>query len=54
MKDSVIRLIYKKRGDIKNLKNWWPISLLKVDYKFISKVLTLCLAKVLESIVNPA
>ena len=53
MKGSVTRLIYKKRGDIKNLKNWRPISLLNVDYKIISKVLTLCLSKVLESIVNP-
>ena len=28
MKGSVTRLIYKKRGDIKSLKNWRPISLL--------------------------
>ena len=53
MKGSVTRLIYKKRGDIKNLKNWRPISLLNVDYKIISKVLTLRLSKVLEYIVNP-
>ena len=33
MKGSVTRLIFKKRGDIKHLKNWRPISLLNVDYK---------------------
>ena len=49
----VTRRIYKKRSDIKNLKNWRPISLLNVDYKIILKVLTSRLAKVLESIVNP-
>ena len=31
MKGSVTRLIHKKRGDIKSLKNWRPISLLNVD-----------------------
>ena len=53
MKGSVTRLIYKKRGDIKNLKNWRPISLLNADYKIISKALTSSLAKVLEFIVTP-
>ena len=53
MKGSVTRLIHKKRGDIKNLKNWRPMSLLNFDYKIISKVLTSRLAKVLEFIVNP-
>ena len=41
------------RRNLKNLKNWRPIPLLNVDYKVISKVLTLHLAQVLESIVNP-
>ena len=52
MKGSVTRLIYKRRGDIKSLKDWRPISLLNVDYKIISKVLTSRLAEVLEFIVN--
>ena len=36
MKGSVTRLIYKKRGDIKNLKNWRPISLLNVCLLYTS------------------
>ena len=28
---SVTRLLFKKRGDVKDLKNWHPISLLNVD-----------------------
>ena len=52
MKTSNTRVIFKK-GDRKNLKNWRPISLLNVDYKICSKVLSLRLSKVLEFIVDP-
>lgn len=53
MKLSITRLIFKKRGNIKDLKNWRPISLLNVDYKICSKAITLRLAKVLDSIIDP-
>ena len=53
MKGMVTRLIYKKRGDIKNLKDWRPISLLNVDYKIVSKVITLHLSRVLHGIIDP-
>ena len=53
MKGSVTRLIYKKRGDIKHLKNWRPISLLNVDYKIISKAITTRLSSVMHHIVSP-
>ena len=52
MKGSVTRLIFKKRGDVKHLKNWRPISLLNVDYKIISKAITFRLSKVLEHIIH--
>ena len=52
MKGSVTRLIFKKRGDRKSLKNWRPISLLNVDYKIISKLITSRLANVIEFIVH--
>ena len=51
MKTSNTRVIFKK-GDRKNLKNWQPISLLSVDYKICSKVLSLRPSKVLEFIVD--
>ena len=52
MKGSVTRLIFKKHSDRKSLKNWRPISLLNVDYKIISKVITSRLANVIEFIVH--
>lgn len=53
MKTSMTRLIFKKRGNTKDLKNWRPISLLNVDYKICSKAITLRLSKVLHVIVDP-
>ena len=53
MKASMTKLIFKKRGVIKDLKNWRPISLLNVDYKICSKVITLCLSRVLHVLVDP-
>ena len=52
MKVSVTRLVHKK-DDKRELKNWRPISLLNVDYKICSKAISLRLAKVLDSIVDP-
>lgn len=52
MKGSATRLIYKKRGEINDLKNWRPISLLNVDYKILSKVITSRLSRVLHIIID--
>ena len=53
MKTSNTRVIFKKRGDRKALKNWRPISLLNVDYKICSKALSVRLSKVLHAIIDP-
>ena len=52
MQGTVTRLIYKKRGDFQDLKNWRLISLLNMDYKIISKVITLRLSRVFHGIIE--
>ena len=52
MKASVTPLVHK-RDDKRDLRNWRPLSLLNVDNKIYSKAVSLHLAKVLGSIVDP-
>ena len=51
-RSGLITLLYKK-GDRLEMKNWWPITLLCVDYKIASKALASCLLHVLPSIISP-
>jgi hypothetical protein len=37
MKSNIITMMYKNKGDYKDLKQWRPISLLCFDYKIIAK-----------------
>ena len=48
---ALISTIFKK-GDRLDLGNWRPISLCNIDYKIITKVLSLRLVGVLDSIIN--
>ena len=48
---SVLRLIPKK-GDLTDIKNWRPISLLNTDYKLLAHVLANRLQIILPSIIS--
>ncbi|XP_044227204.1 uncharacterized protein LOC122995885 [Thunnus albacares] len=48
---AVITLLPKK-GDLQELKNWRPVSLLCTDYKILSKVLASRLREVMASVIH--
>ncbi|XP_023193817.1 tyrosine-protein kinase SYK isoform X1 [Xiphophorus maculatus] len=48
---AVLTLLPKK-GDLQEIKNWRPVSLLCTDYKLLSKVLANRLKKVMEQVVH--
>ena len=50
---GVITLIPKEDSDLYSLANWHLITLLNVDYKIVSKVITKRLEKVLMLLINP-
>lgn len=53
MRDGVISLLYKNKGERMDLKNWRPITLLNADYKVLAKVLMFRLQKVIGALVHP-
>ena len=50
---GVIRLLYKKKGDRRDLRNWRPLTMLCTDYKLLASVLALRLAAVADAILWP-
>ena len=52
-REGIINLIPKEGKDLRNLKNWRPISLLNADYKILSKALANKLKTALSEIINP-
>ena len=48
-KEATLKLLFKK-GDHRHLKNWRPVSLLNVDYKILSKIMTFRLSEYMEKI----
>ncbi len=51
-KYGILTLIPKKDKDRTLLKNWRPLTLLTTDYKIITKILSMHIAKVLPNIIN--
>ncbi|CAM2096783.1 unnamed protein product [Caretta caretta] len=42
-----------KEGDLRDLRNWHPISLLSTNYKIIAKAILLRLGSMLEDMIHP-
>ncbi|CAM2097011.1 unnamed protein product [Caretta caretta] len=51
-KQAMLTLLPKK-GDIRDLRNWHPVSLLSTDYKVVAKAISLQLGSVLVNVVHP-
>ncbi|CAM2096326.1 unnamed protein product [Caretta caretta] len=49
---AVLALLPKK-GDLRKLRNWLPISLLSTDYKIIAKAISLHLGSVMADVIHP-
>lgn len=53
LREGMITILYKRKGERSDLKNWRPISLLNVDYKILAKVLANRLKSVIGQIIHP-
>ncbi|KAG6929358.1 hypothetical protein G0U57_005982, partial [Chelydra serpentina] len=51
-RQAVLALLPKK-GDLRDLRNWRPVSLLSTDYKVVAKAISLRLGSVLADVVHP-
>ncbi|CAM2104317.1 unnamed protein product [Caretta caretta] len=49
---AVLALLPKK-GDLRDLRNWRPVSLLSTDYKIVAKTISLQLGSVLADVIHP-
>lgn len=53
LREGMITILYKRKGERRDLKNWRPISLLNVDYKILAKVLAIRLKAVIGGFIHP-
>ena len=50
-REGVVTLLFKK-GEVEDIKNWRPITLLNFDFKLFSKILTLRMKTVLNDVIH--
>jgi len=53
MYHGIISQVYKGEKDKSLLSNWRPLTMLNVDYKILTKILTLRLKKFMSKLVHP-
>ncbi|CAM5113272.1 unnamed protein product [Natator depressus] len=51
-RQAVLALL-PKRGDLRDLRNWRPVSLLSTDYKIVAKAISLRLGSVMADVIHP-
>ncbi len=52
MKKGMVKIIYKRKGDKRDLKNYRPLSMLNTDYKILAKILANRLKIVVPNIIT--
>ncbi|KAJ1182770.1 hypothetical protein NDU88_007951 [Pleurodeles waltl] len=53
LREGIITLLYKQKGEKEDLKNWRPIFVLNVDYRILGEAMANRLKKVIAKIVHP-
>lgn len=51
--EGLVTTMFKEKGDIRDLKNWRPLTLLNTDYKIMTKALANRMRKVSPHLVSP-
>lgn len=50
--EGLVSIMFKEKGDVRDLKNWRPITLLNTDYKILTKAIANRMRKVANSLIS--